>query len=341
VFPPECPSPRLYPARQVDIHPIKGTYHSSRNADSENDGQQGEYPVGPFLAQEKVGVLEDLDALLALIKVAPEPGQVVADIAEVHLKVSLGIALRFLLQFYHNALYRPDDAALGSDISAQGGNILGSAQLIIEYLVLYLVQIGQGLVHHGETVVYQSIYDTVHKVARILAQILLANLFVLLAAIRQAGKGFQVAIVDGYHKVLAQEDSCLAGSGNAGGVVENREMEDDKKVAFILVNLGELNLAQTVVEVEGMKRIVLSQIVHLLPRRPFDIYPSKISQSNLIDTGLFFGYTWCSSLTTTLAAICWQPSLEHRKKIAQIVRIELLHLPITGNLKDRRTPLAL
>lgn len=147
--------------------------------------------------------------------------------------------------------------------------------------------------------------------------------------------------MDGHQKILSQEDRHLTGLGDAGAVLKDGEMQDEEKIVLILVDFGKLDFTQAVIEVERVEWIILSKVVHLLPRGSFDICPRKILPGNFVDSGLFFGRSECSGVTFALADTRGQPHLNQRKKIAHIIRVKSLDLPVLGDFKNRSPLLAL
>ena len=77
----------------------------------------------------------------------------------------------------------------------------------------------------------------------------------------------------GNQVVLADEDGYLAGDGHAHLGAEQGKMEHNEEIVLVLINFGTLSSAQTVVQVQRMKMVVLGQIVGLTGRRLLDVYP--------------------------------------------------------------------
>ena len=67
--------------------------------------------------------------------------------------------------------------------------------------------------------------------------------------------------------IFTDEDRYLARCRRLDLFFEQWEEEDDEEIVIILINFGTLNLAQAVIQIQGMKGVVLGQILCILFRR--------------------------------------------------------------------------
>src|SRR6185312_10284632 len=121
------------------------------------------------------------------------------------------------------------------------------------------------LVEDREAVVEEIVQDVVEQVARALAEELVSQCLVLLAAPEEAGHRQQldVLVVDG-------------------------EMEDREEVALIrvLVDLGALALREHVLEVERVPAEPLLESCRFLHRRGIEVDPGQAVGGELLNTWL-------------------------------------------------------
>jgi hypothetical protein len=153
-------------------------------------------------------------------------------------------------------------------------------------VVLDRVDVLTDLVDYGETVVDEAVEDKVEQIARAAAHGLPPGLLAGLTCSEQGDQGPEVALVQGDQIVFPHENGDLAGRRYPGLSIVHGEMEHHEEVGLVLVDLGQLDPAQAVVEIEAVEWVVVGQILSLGLSRPLDIDPSELFPDDGLDAGL-------------------------------------------------------
>ena len=110
-----------------------------------------------------------------------------------------------------------------------------------------------------------------------LIHIFLSELFIEHALVEKLGKRLEITLVAGDHEVLAYKDIQFAGRRYAVGLIEDGEVQDDKEVGIIIVDLGSLHAAEHVIQCQSVEVEIIGQVLDLAFRGLFDIVPGQLA----------------------------------------------------------------
>jgi len=208
----------------------------------------------------------------------------VSNVAKVDLRVFLEHRPFFLLEGLHRLRLRPDYSPKRYDIAPQQRHTRERfARILTEDQVLNVIDVLPNPVQNGEAVVDQPVENKVEQVSGAAAHAFLSGLLARFTRSEQSHQGLEVSLVQGNQIVLADEYGDLTRRGHARLGIEHREMEHHEGVFVVLIDLGQLDPAQAVVQVQGMEGVVLGQVLGLRLGRLFDIDPGQLLPGDRLD----------------------------------------------------------
>ena len=160
-----------------------------------------------------------------------------------------------------------------------------------ENFLIYPVDITAYLVQYWQAVIDQPVDYPVKEMSGATAEVLASGFLVKLALPEQVHQWLEVSPVQCDNVVLSDEYRHLARGCYSCLFVEHREVEDQEEVVLVLVYLGPLNTTETIVQVQGVERIVLGQVLRLPLRRTLDVDPGYVfpGQRLYVQLWLFSG----------------------------------------------------
>src|SRR5205823_4115032 len=125
------------------VHPVYARNERQRQQDDRDDGEHFDDLVDAVGCERVDGVAQPLNDFLIIFERVPYLAQVVCDVPEILLHVLAEEGTVLALQAGDDGDERLNDAAERYDISPDDGDLLdGTANLLLEYLVLDLLDVG-------------------------------------------------------------------------------------------------------------------------------------------------------------------------------------------------------
>src|SRR6266498_568527 len=273
-------------AGEADVHPEDARDQRQREDDHAEHRQDPQDVVLPVRDDRLVRVLERLHDLLVVVEQVPDALGGVDKVVEVELEVLREETLDVSLEQAEGRPLRLDDLAVGDDLLLHPGDVvddlLGAQVLDV---VLDRVELVGDLVENREAVVEEVVQHLVQQAAGPLAEELLAELLVLLAAAEEPRHRQQLDVRHRHEVVGAEEEVELACVQPLDGLVVGREVQDAEQVALVgvVVDLGPLALGQNVLDVEWMPAEARPQLVDGLGLERLEVDPGQPVGAELSD----------------------------------------------------------
>jgi hypothetical protein len=171
---------------------------------------------------------------------------------------------------------RLDHAAQRDDIAPHQRDLLHDlAHVLVEHVLFNGANLAVHFAQHGKVVVHHRVQDHVQQPPCAAPHLLAPRHAIVLAGGEEGVQSLETPIVDGDQKTCPDEEVHLAGARHLARLVVDRKVHDDKEIVVILVDLRPLNLTENVLQIQGMKGIVLAQIGHILGCGILDVYPGQ------------------------------------------------------------------
>ncbi len=232
-----------------------------------------------------MGIAQTLYYGSQVIQLGANPPHGVGQVAEVGVGVHLQKRVVSGLQQLQHRYFGAHDAPVGQDVPPNDGEPAGQrlSTAPVEYPGLQVIHRRDQVGQDGKHVLHQTGQDAVEQVARAVTHHVAADLLAAFAVGEQLGQGAELAGLNGNDVVPANEEVHLHRPGHAGLPRRPGEMEHQKQVVGVVIQLGQLQRSQAVFQRQLVEVVVLAQVLRLGQAGISQVHPSKGSVLQLSD----------------------------------------------------------